>query len=194
MNESQKNPASPAPSNSPVQFKVIPCLSAFHEHDFDPDVIDLFVVLNGRAGLGPLYDAINMLPNGADERVSNPENSIAARAELIFAGFPKSSWRDVRVACGIYSLALKQAAKLGSRKIALMFTSEQFRGDLGELTRALACRTNVFAGLEGEELKLKEVQILCRVQDEERISDGLKPSAKLCTACLDDKPKSRKRS
>lgn len=188
MNESQKTPA------SPVQIKVIPCLSAFHEHDFDPDVIDLFVVLNGRAGLGPLYDAINRLPNGADERVAMPENSIAARAELIFAGFPKSSWRDVHVACGIYSLALKQAATLGSRKIALMLTSEQFRGDLGELTRALACRTNVFAGLQGEDLKLQEVQILCRVQDEERINEGLKPREQLCTACFDDKPKSRKRS
>lgn len=193
MNETPKTPALSASDRSPVQFKVIPCLSAFHEQEFDPDAIDLFVVLNARAGLGPLYDAINMLPAGADSRVTNPENSIAARAELIFAGFPKSSWRDTRVACGIYSLALKQAATLGCRKIALMITAEQFRGDLGELVRALACRTNVFAGLQGEDLKLKEVQIICRIQDEERISAGLEPSAKLCTACFDDKQKSQKR-
>jgi hypothetical protein len=116
MTDTQK-PASIAAHRSSVEFKVIPCLSVFHEHEFDPDKIDLFVVLNARAGLGPLYDAINMLPGGADERVAPPENTVAARAELIFAGFPKSSWRDIRVACGIFSLALKsQDRTIGHRR------------------------------------------------------------------------------
>lgn len=192
MTDTQK-PASIAAHRSSVEFKVIPCLSVFHEHEFDPDKIDLFVVLNARAGLDPLYDAINMLPGGADERVAPPENTVAARAELIFAGFPKSSWRDIRVACGIFSLALKQAAKQQCRKIALLVTGEQFSGDIGELVGALACRAHVFAQLEGESLKLEEIQILCRVQDEAKILGALKPSTKLCTACFNDKPRTQTR-
>lgn len=177
---------------SSLQFKVVPCLSVFHEHDFDPDVIDLFVVLNARAGLGPLYDAINLLPKGADDRFVRSENTIAARAELIFAGFPKSSWRDLRVACGIFAAALKQAASQDCRKIALLVTPEQFRGDLTQLVQALACRAAVFEQAEGENLKLEEIQILCRIEDEERISRGLKPAGKLCTACFADQPTARK--
>ncbi len=179
-------------SSSPT-FKVIPCLSVFHEHDFDPDVIDLFVVLNARAGLGPLYDAINLLPAGADDRFVRSENTIAARAELIFAGFPKSNWRDLRVACGIFAAALKQAAMLDCKKIALLVTREQFRGDLTQLVQALACRASVFAKAEGETLKLEEIQILCRVEDAELITNGLKPGGKLCTACFADKPSAKQR-
>ncbi len=177
---------------SSIQFAVIPCLSVFHEHDFDPDVIDLFVVLNARAGLGPLYDAINLLPKGADDRFVNSENTIAARGELIFAGFPKSSWRDLRVACGIFAAALKQAALQDCRKIALLVTPEQFRGDLTQLVQALSCRAAVFAQAEGENLKLQEIQILCRIEDKERIESGLKPAAKLCASCFADQPSVKK--
>ena len=192
MNTNVEKPSCAGHRPSSLKFKVIPCLSVFHEHDFDPDVIDLFVVLNARAGLGPLYDAINLLPRGADDRFVRSENTIAARAELIFAGFPKSSWRDLKVACGIFAAALKQAALQDCRKIALLVTAEQFRGDLTQLVQALACRAAVFEQAEGEALKLEEIQILCRIEDEERISRGLKPAGKLCTACFADQPTARK--
>ena len=143
--------------------------------------------------MGPLYDAINLLPAGADDRFVRSENTIAARAELIFAGFPKSSWRDLLVACGIFAAALKQAAMQDCKKIALLVTREQFRGDLTQLVQALSCRASVFAKAEGENLKLEEIQILCRIEDADLIANGLKPVGKLCTACFADKPSVQKR-
>jgi hypothetical protein len=74
-----------------------------------------------------------------------------------------------------------------------LVTGEQFSGDIGELVGALACRAHVFAQLEGESLKLEEIQILCRVQDEAKILGALKPSTKLCTACFNDKPRTQTR-
>lgn len=177
-----------------VKMSVIPSLSAFHEHDFDPDAIDLYIVLNARAGLGPLFDAVNRQPEGAEDRFYRSENTIAARGELIFAGFPKSSWRDHRVACGIFADALKQAAAHECEKIALLLTPEQFRGNLTDLVHVLACRVAVFAQAAGSNLRLKEIQILCRVEDEERIAAGLPTCDRQCATCFRDKPSFAKRA
>lgn len=177
-----------------VKLTVIPCLSPFHENDFDPDAIDLYVVLNARAGLGPLFDAVNRQPEGVEALFYRAENTVAARGDLIFAGFPKSSWRDQRVACGIFADALKQAAVQQCQKIALMLTPEQFRGNLTDLVHTLACRVGVFAQAEGSNLKLKEVQILCRVEDEERILAGLPTCGMLCATCLGNQQSTPKKA
>lgn len=171
--------------NAPLKFIVTPGLSVGHEHTFDPDATDLFVVLNGQTGFAALTDAIHRIPivQNPDD---NPDYQVAARVRTVIAGFPKmpDGRKNMRVACGIFGLALTQAILLESKRVTLVLGSHQYGGDLERLASVLACRARQVVTSQPEEIALKEIEILCRLQDEDAIKEGLKSTKQVCEECF----------
>ncbi len=165
-----------------IKFILNPALSAGFEGGFDADCTDLLVAFNAR---GDVIRCLEASDYEARQRMieDHIENKVAASARLVLTGFQRIVPDNIRVACGIFQVALETAEKLKAKRISVLVSSQQFRGNLEQLASVIKCRTNHFCSAHPE-LALEEIEILCRNSAKEAIQKGLNQNDSACITCF----------
>lgn len=166
-----------------VAFLITPALSNGHESEYDPDASDLFVVLNGRAGVTTFLDKSDQ-PRKYDPITESSERRVAGSAHLVLACFSQTTPGNLRVACGFFQEALETAQRIRARRITIPLDRAQFSGKLDALVATLTCRVAGFLGSVKEEPAVAEIELLSTVQDVDKIKAGFKTKSPICRKCF----------
>lgn len=166
-----------------VAFLITPALSNGHESEFDPEASDLFVVLNGRAGVTTFLDKSDQ-PRKYDPITDSSERRVAGSAHLVLACFNQSTPGNLRVACGFLQVALETAQRVGARRMTILLDRAQFSGKLDALVSTINCRVAAFFGSLKEEPAIAEIEFLSTIQDVDTIKAGFKAENPLCATCF----------
>ncbi|MBX9694778.1 MAG: hypothetical protein K2Z81_20490 [Cyanobacteria bacterium] len=165
-----------------IKFILNPALSAGFEGSFDADATDMLVAFNAK---GDVIRCLEASDYESDKRLieDHIENKVAASTRLVLTGFQRITPNNIRVACGIFEVALETAAKLKAKRISVLVSSQQFRGNLEQLASVIKCRTNHFCSAHPD-LVLEEIEILCRNSTKAAIQRGLDQNDSVCNACF----------
>ena len=167
-----------------IDFIITPALSSGSEGKFDADATDFLVAFNARGDIFNCIEASDELETESFVR-DNSEHRVAAKTHMVLTGFQQVTPGNIRVACGIYQIALDTARRMKAKRITILLSKQQFRGSIKQLAALIKCRTDHFMDSAADDESLREVELLCRNSDVENSRAGLESTTSpLCRTCF----------